>query len=619
MKFPIPLSLRVLRAYGLTAVSFASLIHLHSAEIKKADNTNGMNNTSSWVGGAVPGAGDIALFDSTLTVSRSAAIGANQSWAGIKVTNPAAGSTQTVATSVGFTLTLGSSGIDMSEAAANLTVSAVMDLSASQTWTVAAGRTLTVSGANTGAGTISLAGSGVVAIGNNAAFGTGTVNMDGITLTSNSASSRTIANSVNLTGNIGVSMTGASSSVFMFNGDVNIGSGTRTVTVSNANGSATNTTLTFAGGGQAGVKQISGAGVLELENGNTADTPVVNVRFGTSATDYSLVQSDVSIGNNVSVSFGVANVFGSESDLTVKAGGVLNLSNNAGSSLGQTFKSLSGAGTVTNNTTSTGTSVLTLNGSSGQPVATFSGVIQSGATGAVALVKSGGSVQALSGANTYTGTTTINGGALLVNGTHAQTSTGLGYSVNSGGTLGGGGRIARFNAASSTDAVTVASGGFIAPGGETSPGTLTLDGGNFTGTAKAVLRMNSGAAFNFRLSGAGGVSDQLAFWNYVSGDLLLNANAVNLSLVGPQQAGTYTVSLFTFFSDGGSTAATSGIVGGLIVGDLGSGIGSANLIFNGTSVDLSYTVLSAVPEPASFALLAGLGIAGIAVLRRRRG
>ncbi|MGB3118138.1 MAG: autotransporter-associated beta strand repeat-containing protein, partial [Verrucomicrobiales bacterium] len=69
------------------------------------------------------------------------------------------------------------------------------------------------------------------------------------------------------------------------------------------------------------------------------------------------------------------------------------------------------------------------------------------------IVKSGAGTLTYTGANTYTGSTSVNVGTLLVNGAH----TGAGaYTVASGATLSGTG--------STTGAVTVNSGGFLSPG-----------------------------------------------------------------------------------------------------------------------------------------------------------
>lgn len=54
-----------------------------AAAIVKNDNTDALNQISSWVGGVVPGAGNIATWDATLTVNNTSALGTNQSWQGI--------------------------------------------------------------------------------------------------------------------------------------------------------------------------------------------------------------------------------------------------------------------------------------------------------------------------------------------------------------------------------------------------------------------------------------------------------------------------------------------------------------------------------------------------------
>ncbi len=99
---------------------------------------------------------------------------------------------------------------------------------------------------------------------------------------------------------------------------------------------------------------------------------------------------------------GITNAFGTASAL-VMSSGTLDLGG-----LGQTFASLSGAsGSITSSAPGS-SCTFTINGSS---PATFSGTIANG-SGIISLIKSGTGIQTLSGANTYTGSTTINGGAL---------------------------------------------------------------------------------------------------------------------------------------------------------------------------------------------------------------
>lgn len=620
---------------------------LHAGEIIKADNTTSLNATGAWTGSVVPVATDIAVWDSTTTADRSNALGGNVSFGGIKVTNVSGGTTQTInATTAGAVLTLGSSGIDMSAATVNLIISAVMDLSASQTWNVASGRTLTISAQNTGSGTITLSGSGATfALGNSSngspatstaatagPLGIGTVNLEnGIRLTSTSlTTTRTIRNALNLNGDIEVLMGNSAnnSTGIIFSGGMDVGSATRTITVTNSSSALNTPSLSFGGNGTS--TTVSGSGRLVLENGNASDSPMVYVRTGSGvANDFAVFDADLTIGSGVTFIAGTNNILTANSDLVINSGGVLNTSSTGSSPTSQTIGSLSGGGTAFNGTTNTlaTTPTLTIDGGSRTIRTVFSGTLQSGSIGTFNVTKLGNTTQVFSGDNTYTGKTTVTGGTLIINGSHIEGSTvsGNGYGslttghfqVGTGATFGGSGRIAGFNAASgNSNMVLVQSGGILAPGSDTALGTLVLDGANISGTSARVLNMASGAVFDFTLAGSGGSADQLAFWNFATGDLLLNSNAINLSLSGTQTAGTYTVSLFKFYSDAGVSVVSSGISSGLTIGTLGAGIDSASIAYNGSSIDITYTV-AAIPEPATYAVLLGALTLGCAGLRRR--
>ena len=88
----------------------------------------------------------------------------------------------------------------------------------------------------------------------------------------------------------------------------------------------------------------------------------------------------------------------------------------------------------------------------------------SGALGGLPFIKSGTGTLTLSGPNTYTGTTDVDAGTLLLNGTHAAAGQ---YTVKSGATLGGGGTIA--------SVVDVNGGGMLAPGGTNAAASLAIN------------------------------------------------------------------------------------------------------------------------------------------------
>ncbi len=147
-----------------------------------------------------------------------------------------------------------------------------------------------------------------------------------------------------------------------------------------------------------------------------------------------------------------------------------------------------------------------------------------------AITKTGNGTFTLTGANTHTGPTAVNGGTLFVNNTSGS-GTGTNYvTVNDGGTLGGTGFI--------FGPVTNYSGGTISPGSN-GVGQLTL---------KSNLFLSAGAAVNFDL---GTSSDKLV----VSNALVLNGtfNVTNAAGFG---AGFYTVMTY-----GGTLSGALPVIG----------------------------------------------------------
>ena len=73
---------------------------IFASAVIKSDNVDSLNTTSAWIGGVLPGAGDVAVFDSTLTASGPFSMGASLSWAGLRVEAPVSN----VELSAGFSL-----------------------------------------------------------------------------------------------------------------------------------------------------------------------------------------------------------------------------------------------------------------------------------------------------------------------------------------------------------------------------------------------------------------------------------------------------------------------------------------------------------------------------------
>jgi len=208
--------------------------------------------------------------------------------------------------------------------------------------------------------------------------------------------------------------------------------GNNQLTVGSNNLSTTVTGVISDGGiaGGTGASLVkTGTGTLTLSGANTYSGGTT-ISAGTLA---------LSGGGDIASSSGV-NVSAS--------GAIFSIS---GTTAGATIKSLSG---VTGAQVALGARTLTLSDASGS----FAGAI--GGTGGGLTLTSG--AQTLSGINTYTGATTVDGGILSVNGSLSSLST---VTVNSGGTLGGIGTVGN---------TTISTGATLAPGN--SIGTLTVNG-----------------------------------------------------------------------------------------------------------------------------------------------
>jgi rhamnogalacturonan endolyase len=387
----------------------------------KSDTTN-MNTSADW-SGVAPDIGEVGLFNNIISAANEAALnlGGDVTIGGLVFTNNLNGSVNVAA---GNTLTLGSSGIDMSKANQNVAFNNTIALAALQIWNITNSRTLTVSGTLTSASnTVIKTGGGTLALG----------------ITSSDAGANVQVNSgvvqANASSGIMISLNGGTFSVNAFDSNpIHIMSG----------GTEQN-----VGGNRTWNGNLTGSGPLAVIASSTHTWSGDN--SGYTGTITLLGSGTLRLSAINAVSATTAYNFGGGT-MSANASGLFNLG------------SLSGSGT--------------LNTGSGENFSigalavdtTFSGAI----AGAGYIVKDGVGTLTLSGASTYTGGTIINDGTLVAANTSGS-GTGFGaVTVNAGGTLGGNGII--------SGAATVNSGGTLAPGNPfgalTFSNSLTLAAGS---------------------------------------------------------------------------------------------------------------------------------------------
>ncbi|HWL54379.1 MAG TPA: PEP-CTERM sorting domain-containing protein [Chthoniobacteraceae bacterium] len=240
----------------------------------------------------------------------------------------------------------------------------------------------------------------------------------------------------------------------------------------------------------------------------------------------------------------------------------------------------------------------------------FNGVIEDGvATASLAIKKEGNSVQRFNKAdgNTYSGGTEISGGILTAQNASGGSAFGTGaIAVKNGGTLAAYYRM-RIELGDG-HSVTVEDGGTLSAGygGTPAIATLTLSGAS-NGTASTLI-MEEGAAFSFRLDPLNERSDRIAFTEYTAGDLLLNANAVNVT--GLDDVGSW--QLFSFDADVSGEAWWNN--DSLVLGTgFGQWAGLASFRYENNGI-----YLDVVPEPGTTALLVLVLGGGIALKLRSR-
>lgn len=416
-----------------------------AADIQKANNTSPLNTSTSWVGNTVPGVGDVALFDNTLTAANTTNVGGSITLNGIRVTNPngsvimadVAGSSTPAST------TIGSGGVDMSTATAALMIEGGIQISANQTWNIANASTagapfagnarqlnnnedFAINGGNTtGAGiplnlggfTVTTTGAGTISISSGYTISNGTFNVGNGRFEIQGGASKL----TNVTSDVVFNIASGSivhyqsnSGSFSSDATVNLNGGTLQFTANNATQTVTQSNVVnvnqpstilvatnVAGGGNAGPLTLSAnlVGSAAVAMNNTANNANAILRLTGDNTGYT---GTITFGGTAGRSTRIASFTGGSAAATwnVSTGHTLQI-DGVTAELG----TLNGGGTVTSFNAATPGS---LNVGAGN----FTGGIIDGGT-QMSLNKVSTGTLTLWGLNTYTGPTTVSAGTLF--------------------------------------------------------------------------------------------------------------------------------------------------------------------------------------------------------------
>ncbi len=419
-------------------------------------------------GGVVPGGSAVNVIFGAIGSSQQASVtaGADMNLGSITFNDTAAvtiagsnaltlnSTSATAATTSGAlaTVTAGSAISVTSFANATNTISAKIVLGADQTWNVASGKTLTVSGAISGIGSLTKADAGTLTL-------SGANNYTGATILSGGTLSvTTISNGGVAGGNLGAASSAAANLVFdggtlQYTGSTNATNRSFTInTGKTATVDVTTNNLTLTGGSTAtnGALTKIGNGTLTLSG--------ANLHTGATAISAGTLQfaKTASLYNSTTASWTAANIsVASGATLALNVGGFGEFTTGNVTTL---LTNLGGLGGAVNNNGLQAGSNLVFDTASVTTFTVADNIADSTGPGggAISLTKPGTNTLVLSGANTYTGLTTVTGGVLVLSNATAL-SGGIGATGGTsaltfnGGVLGlGNGNFTRSLAAAGT-------------------------------------------------------------------------------------------------------------------------------------------------------------------------
>jgi len=422
--------------------------------------------------------------------------------------------------------------------------------------------------------------SGTLQLANTNAFGNGGLNTSGVSVATGAAldlNGTAVTAVVPLT----IAGTGPTGSGALINSSAS--PATFSGNINNAGGGD------FSVGGDAGSITLNGAAfnvVLDKVGSDTVTlagtTDDVGLRAVVDGGTLILAKSPSGPGG---LNGGVRSVGGGPDALTINNGGTARLAGTGGDQIydaagvtvntGGTFdfngvnesiNSLNGGGTVTNTATGTvSTMTVGANGGGG----TFTGVIQDGA-GKMAVTKNGNGTLTFNSANTYSGPTNINGGAIQVGHSQALQNTTVAVNANGGLTFATGITTATLGG-------LAGSGTFTAQDGSGAPVALTIGGNNASSTFTG--SMSGGSS----LTKVGNGVLTLSGSNTYSGPTVISGGTLRLG-------GGQLVAQYSFDNINGNTVINGGTGGSSMNGTLvnatvNSGVGplpgSSSVSFTG--------------------------------------
>ncbi len=436
---------------------------------------------------------------------------------------------------------------------------------------------LTLSSASSYAGGTTLS-AGTLVANNSQALGTGTLTIDGGTLAS--ASFANLSNDVAVNGDFNVQGS------IRLSGDVQLNNDVRITNTSASGGGAG-----FGGAisGAHGITFDAGASMVETDMlGTTSNTYTGlttvqgNAVLGLLKTGGAVaIPGDLTVSGNAVVGVLESGQIASTSNVTVNSTGQ-SLQMSPGVSLryeGLLLASWNGPVDLSIGTFNGNGSIGLGSGTLSVGAGDFGGTISDGelatfiaSQGGPAvggkLEKTGSGTLTLTGANTYTGTTTVDAGTLRVNNTTGSATGSGAVLVKSGATLAGGGSVA--------GEVTIADGATLAPGN--SPGSLTTGG----------LLLSGGSILSYELGAAGVVGGPLNELVTVNGNLVLDGTLnVAESSGGTFGPGLYRLIKYTgaLTDNGLAIGTTPGAAADLYVQ---TGVASEVNLINSAGTTLNY-------------------------------